>query len=317
MRISVFSYEPGAETATDIPRSCSTQQPYGRMYEVKVSADSQGMTTHELVFDDAERSPIEKNWMRFEHKGVSYYIRSLHPYIVLAEKPHVGLQVAVRTEIAPFRLASEQRLAVHGGSNPILIRGGPQPTYFLGSFHTRDVHGRYRNYLFAFQSARPFAVLGISPQLPLVATGGNLNAFVSGLLLADDTSPPLVRPRVYDSDLTPPNRPTVFVSYGAGDEESRILKVPLWQVERWLFTSAVQQPEQGRQAQSAQRLRRDFKIRDRPALQVGAKWQGTAPVSFWPSVLRETKQPAASLESSREKHQPQFAGWRVVAGVTS
>ena len=52
------------------------------MYEVKVSADSQGMTTHELVFDDAERSPIEKNWMRFEHKGVSYYIRSLHPYIV-------------------------------------------------------------------------------------------------------------------------------------------------------------------------------------------------------------------------------------------
>jgi len=178
LRISVFSYVPGADSATDIPKPCSDRTSYGRMYEVTVSAESQGMETKELFYDELERSPIEKNWMRFEHKGVVHYIRSLDPFIVLTAH-QTGLKVVVRTEIMPFRQASERKLAVHGGSNPVLITKSTSPaehlggakyaSYYLGTFHTRDSKGRYRNYAFAFQAAKPFSILGISPQLPLVA----------------------------------------------------------------------------------------------------------------------------------------------------
>ncbi len=52
-----------------------------------------------------------------------------------------------------------------------------------------------------------------------------MNAFLSGLLVA-----------------SPEGTSTVFFSYGAGDEESRVLSVPLEEVERWLFPAEKDNP---------------------------------------------------------------------------
>lgn len=228
MHMSVFSYEPGAETDKEIPLPCADRQSYGRMYETVVSPKFSVMTTEELTYDDPSRFPIEKNWMHFEHNGMSHYIRSLQPFVVLASSRNSqGLKEVKREEVMAFRLAAERHLVIHGGSNAVLIshrerwrRSGMMTTYYLGTFHTRDAQDRYRNYAFAFQPSQPFAILGITPQLPLVDTGGRMNAFLSGLLVA-----------------SPEVTSTVFFSYGAGDEESRVLSVPLEEVEGWLFPS--------------------------------------------------------------------------------
>ena len=49
-------------------------------------------------------------------------------------------------------------LAVHGGCNPVLIHKsgrGPDASYYLAAFHTRDLKGQYRNYALAFQVRAP------------------------------------------------------------------------------------------------------------------------------------------------------------------
>ena len=42
-------------------------------------------------------------------------------YVCVRNDKFTFWQVVVRSEILPFRLAAEQKLAVHGGSNPVLI----------------------------------------------------------------------------------------------------------------------------------------------------------------------------------------------------
>ena len=87
--------------------------------------------------------PIEKNWMRFETAdGSEHYIRSLQPFIVLRTGPGMSRppELVVRDEIALFRdLVKKRGLAVHGGSNPVLVRGRSPalaPNGWRGGFFT-------------------------------------------------------------------------------------------------------------------------------------------------------------------------------------
>jgi len=151
------------------------------MYEFKFSKEGpegRGWVpgTKELIFEEPEMYTIEKNWMRFENgAGIPHYIRSLDPYMVMRDSSESRApELMVHDRIALFRtLTKTKGLAVHGGSNPVLIQGrdpalAPYGRYFLGTMHTRDKRGRYLNYCFAFLPDRPFTVIAITAPLPLL-----------------------------------------------------------------------------------------------------------------------------------------------------
>jgi len=220
MHITFFSFVPGHRGKTDIPPRCSDPTSYGKFYETIVFAEENRLETKQLSFDGAERQEIEKNWMRFEVKGVVHYIRSLHPYIVVRQSSRkASTQVIVRTEVPAFaQVVQHEKLKIHGGSNAVLVCDGVDSScYFLAAFHTVDKKGRYLNFAFAFDNERPFSVLALSRQLPLLNNEGQ-NNFLSGLEVVQAGG----------------NKFVLF-TYGCNDDHSRLLKVPLSVVHEWLF----------------------------------------------------------------------------------
>jgi len=229
MHITFFSFAPGDRGRTDVPPRCADPKSYGRFYETTVFAEENRLETKQVKFDEAERSEIEKNWMRFEVKSAAHYIRSLHPYIVVRHSARrKTTQVIVRTEVPVFaQLVQQEKLKIHGGSNAVLVCDeGRASCYFLATFHTVDKKGRYLNYAFAFESERPFSIISITRQLPLLNMKDR-NNFLSGLEVVQ------VQGDRY-----------VLFTYGCNDDESRLLKVPLSLVEEWIFPSQHYHPKQ-------------------------------------------------------------------------
>ena len=154
MAISVFSYlpvpVPADYSALDPPPSCPSSKGrralrgnvLGRVYEVQAQSASSsavpspstspsrasgggGLSTRELVFEEPEMYPVEKNWMRFETAdGTPHYIRSLQPYMIMRDCGQSRPPELVSWEEHPvFRTATKRKgLAVHGGSNPVLLQ---------------------------------------------------------------------------------------------------------------------------------------------------------------------------------------------------
>ena len=52
------------------------------------------VVTKELVFEEPEMYPIEKNWMRFQvADGTPHFIRSIDPYMIVRDSGKANLRV--------------------------------------------------------------------------------------------------------------------------------------------------------------------------------------------------------------------------------
>ena len=82
----------------------------------------------QIIFSNAE-----KNWMRFQMAdGTPHFIRSLDPYMIVRDSGKAAPELLERVQVPLFhKLTKGKRLALHGGSNPVLI-GGRSPKFAPG-----------------------------------------------------------------------------------------------------------------------------------------------------------------------------------------
>jgi hypothetical protein len=88
--------------------------------------------------------------------------------------------------------------------------------HYLGIFHAQSKEGEYLHFAYRFASQPPFEILQVSEQLPLLGRRSSTSrypfAFATGLVVI---------------------RNTVFIAYGSGDRESRLLAMNLEELDSY------------------------------------------------------------------------------------
>eukprot|EP00798_Chlamydomonas_sp_ICE-L_P008750 gene8750-33611_t len=174
----------------------------------------------------------EKNWMPFlytdadglQHLYCAYYVQ---PHVILEIFPDGSTAsrwtTHNKTLMAPFK-----DFSVHGGPPIIFVPANlsaDRQAHYLGIMHhiEKSKGGRlYRHFAYKISPLPPFNILAVSDELPVVYNKEMARTawviFVNGLYMSEEG--------------------TVVISYGAADAESRVLMLPIKELER-LFTGNV------------------------------------------------------------------------------
>ena len=179
----------------------------------------------------------EKNWVPFVRDGVLYMAVTLRPHTVCrVDMTHGRCTVQYVTSAKASRALANvpQEWQLSGGTPGVLVEpslSGSDKPYYLAVAHQRQRRpgtdwGVYVHWAYAFAAYPPFRVLALSKPLPLL-TLANQNdglharpsrariAFATGLIVQPDG--------------------TVVISYGSGDDRSRLMRVPLAELEAQMF----------------------------------------------------------------------------------
>lgn len=197
---------------------------------------SQGLSVEfgpavQLRLDDMQW--VEKNWSPFRWEPIGHphdeklmMVYSIHPHRILEVDPDGGeARFLCSTPAVPvvqlFHKYGWDPRGAHGGAGVVALKdpdGGP---YFLSVFHHitdwRDGE-EYFNFPYKFASEPPFQILDVGRPIELQTKVNPMNGakiqFVSSLA-------------VFQGQL--------HVGYNAGDTESRLLQIPLDELEKTYF----------------------------------------------------------------------------------
>ena len=161
----------------------------------------------ELTYEKSR--PIEKNWMPFVRHDELYFVYSVNPHVVLRCDTETGQCV----EVAKTRYDKKEVPTYLRGGTPCL----PLGDQFLTVGHARHsiagVKFVYTSVFYLFESDPPFRIIALSPEFFLdddfePHKFKQIIQFVSGMVLDDKDG-------------------RLYVSYGVGDCQSKVLSLPL------------------------------------------------------------------------------------------
>jgi len=168
----------------------------------------------------------EKNWVPFTRRGNLHFAYSIVPHEIVAARGNGDCETVYSTTYAPLSTFLQANTAVRarGSGQALLIDGEALDQtsisipHFLGLMHLADIEtGAYAHFAYRFSAEPPYEILQVSQQLPLQPATSRQSrktfAFASGLSMHAD------------ADAASTHR--IVVSYGAGDQESRVLIMPL------------------------------------------------------------------------------------------
>jgi len=168
----------------------------------------------------------EKNWVPFTRRGNLHFAYSIVPHKIVAARTNGDCETVYSTTYAPLSnfLQANTAVRARGSGQALLIDGealdqtSMSIPHFLGLMHLSDIKtGAYAHFAYRFSAEPPYEILQVSQQLPLQPATSRQSrktfAFASGLSMHVDT------------DAASTHR--IVVSYGAGDQESRALIMPL------------------------------------------------------------------------------------------
>ncbi|CAM9132528.1 unnamed protein product [Chrysoparadoxa australica] len=205
LSLSFFSTLPNLRGACPSTGSAGT---LFAVYADMTAWSGQPVTAIELAARDAQL--IEKNWMGFDPADGSEstkWVQHIAPFTVMTTEDSQVTEMQTPITTPLDYSGATLKVALHGGSNALLVAPGFGAPYYLSVFHTLDQAGGYINYLFRFSSAEPYEPIAVSRPLPLVQRSPECPTFASGLTL------------------DPSNEGSFLVLYGSCDEESRALHV--------------------------------------------------------------------------------------------
>ncbi|PNH05439.1 hypothetical protein TSOC_008273 [Tetrabaena socialis] len=196
------------------------------------------------TYPDEPAVVMEKNWMPWVHRGkdgieMLHVTHMVNPHRVLEVSPSGACTVRHETQGTKELFARFAEHPVHGGPPVIRVeaaRSGDGQPYYLGVMHHIEWLTRmsgtkerkiklYRHFAYKFQPEPPFAVTAVSDELRLTFYSNRQHptkayiAYVSGFYMADNG--------------------TVYMSYGAGDREARVMVLPLAELEA-SFTGRIE-----------------------------------------------------------------------------
>ncbi|GLI62523.1 hypothetical protein VaNZ11_005180 [Volvox africanus] len=206
--------------------------------------------TSSFKYPESPKYVMEKNWMPWVYHGEGgtetlYVTHMVNPHRILEVGVNGGCEVRYETNGRPDLFGPFAGHSIHGGPPVVWIDGklarGGQP-YYMGIMHhielieatesSSSARRRkkakklrlYRHFAYKFEAQPPFTITEVSDELPLTFfrhpnyPAKAHVAYVSGLFLG--------------------NNGTLYISYGAGDREARVMTMTVAEMEA-MFTGRI------------------------------------------------------------------------------